>query len=227
MILNKSQKSVIERVINVFETGSPAGNYAAIAIFHDGPNKIRQITYGRSQTTEYGNLRELVQNYANAGGTFSAALKPFVNKIGKTPLTDDATFKELLHKAGEQDPVMKSTQDAFFEARYFRPAQTWADQQGFHLPLSMLVIYDSFIHSGSIRPDIRQMFPESPPSRGGDERAWTTAYVNARHKYLANNPNPQVRPTVYRTQCFKEQIQKNNWNLDVLPILAHGTNVTP
>jgi chitosanase len=226
MILNKSQKSVIERVVNVFETGSPVGNYAAIAIFNDGPNKIRQITYGRSQTTEYGNLRELVRNYANVGGTFSTALAPFVNQIGKTPLTDNAAFKDLLHKAGQQDPVMKHVQDAFFEARYFQPAQAWADQQGFRLPLSMLVIYDSFIHSGSIRPDIRQMFSEVPPARGGDEKAWTTAYVNARHKYLANNPNPQVRPTVYRTECFKEQIRKQNWKLDILPILAHGTNVT-
>jgi chitosanase len=226
MLLNKNQKSVIERVINVFETGSPAGNYAAIAIFPDGPNKIRQITYGRSQTTEYGNLRELVQNYVNASGMFSAALKPFASKVGTTALTDDAAFKDLLRKAGQLDPVMKSTQDAFFEARYFRPAMKWADEHGFRLPLSMLVIYDSYIHSGSIRPDIRQMFPESPPSRGGDEKAWVTAYVNARHKYLAGNQNPVVRPTVYRTQCFKDQIQKQNWNLDLLPISANGTNVS-
>jgi chitosanase len=225
MILNKNQKSVIERVINVFETGLPAGNYAAIAIFPDGPSKIRQITYGRSQTTEYGNLRELVQNYANANGMFSAALKPFAAKIGLTPLTNDAAFKDLLRKAGQLDPVMKSTQDAFFEARYFRPAMKWADDQGFLLPLSMLIIYDSYIHSGSIRQEIRQMFQESPPSRGGDEKAWITAYVNARHNYLANNRNPVVRPTVYRTQCFKDQIQKKNWNLDMLPINSNGTDV--
>lgn len=227
MILNQNQKRVIERVINAFETGSADGNYAAIAIFNDGPGGIRQITYGRSQTTEYGNLRELVQNYAGAGGTFSAALRPFAPKVGTTPLTDDAAFKDLLRKAGQQDSVMKSVQDAFFETRYFRPAAQWADQQGFRLPLSMLVIYDSYVHSGSIRQSIREMFPETPPSRGGDEKAWVGAYVNARHKYLANNPNPQVRPTVYRTQCFKEQIRKNNWLLDVLPINANGINVAP
>jgi hypothetical protein len=226
MNLNKNQKSVIEHVINVFETGSPQGNYAAIAIFPDGPDRRRQITYGRSQTTEYGNLRELVQNYVTADGMFSTPLKPFVAQIGRTPLTDNPSFKDLLRKAGNQDLVMKSVQDSFFEARYFRPAQAWADQQGFVLPLSMLVIYDSYIHSGSIRPDIRQMFPEKPPARGGDEKAWITAYINARHKYLANNPNPVVHPTVYRTQCFKIQIQKQNWNLDILPINANGTNVT-
>ena len=226
MILNKNQKTVIECVVNVFETGSPQGNYAAIAIFKDGPQNIRQITYGRSQTTEYGNLRELVQAYANAGGTFSSALKPYVEKVGRIALTDDANFKQLLKQAGSQDPVMKRVQDDFFEARYFRPAMQWADQQGFRLPLSMMVIYDSFIHSGSIRQDIRSMFPERPPSQGGDEKAWLTAYVNARQKYLANHKRPEVRPTVYRTQCFKTQIQLDNWNLDQLPINAHGTDVS-
>lgn len=225
MILNNTQKRVIERVINAFETGSADGNYAAISIFNDGPGGIRQITYGRSQTTEYGNLRELVQNYASAGGTFSAALKPFAARIGTTPLTNDAAFKDLLRKAGQLDPVMKRVQDAFFDSRYFRPAAAWADQQGFRLPLSMLVIYDSYIHSGSIRQSIRAMFPEVPPSGGGDEKAWVAAYVNARHKYLANNPNPQVHPTVYRTLCFKEQIQKGNWSLDILPINANGIPV--
>ena len=47
---------------------SRGGKYGAISIFEDGPNDIRQITYGRSQTTEYGNLRELVQMYVEAGG---------------------------------------------------------------------------------------------------------------------------------------------------------------
>lgn len=225
MILNQNQKRVIERVINCFETGTPEGNYALIAIFKDGPNRIRQITYGRSQTTEYGNLRELINNYANANGMFSAALKPFVPKIGSTPLTDNVAFKDLLRKAGSQDPVMRTVQDAFFEKRYFQPAQAWADQHGFKLPFSMLVIYDSFIHSGSIRSSIRQMFPEKPPSNGGEEKAWITAYVNARHRWLANHENSELHSTVYRTRCFKGEIQRSNWNLDILPINANGVLV--
>ena len=66
------------------------------------------------------------------------------------PLTDDPTFKSLLRKAGREDPVMRQIQDAFFDDRYFRPAIAWADEQGFVEALSGLVIYDSFIHSGSI-----------------------------------------------------------------------------
>ena len=46
---------------------------------------------------------------------------------------------------------MRQTQDAFFDKVYFQPAKAWADAHGFTLPLSMLVIFDSFIHSGQIR----------------------------------------------------------------------------
>ena len=68
----------------------------AISTFEDGPNDIRQITYGRSQTTEYGNLRELVQMYVEAGGRFSEDFRPFVERFGRTALVDDSRFKDLL-----------------------------------------------------------------------------------------------------------------------------------
>jgi len=68
MDLSPEQKRPIEHVVNVFETGTPDGDYGAISIYADGPHDIRQITYGRSQTTEYGNLRDLVQRYVAANG---------------------------------------------------------------------------------------------------------------------------------------------------------------
>lgn len=226
MKLTAGQKRIIERVVNVFETGKPDGNYSAIAIFHDGPHDIRQITYGRSQTTEYGNLRELVQRYVAADGIYSEDLEPYAERVGSVPLTDDAKFKDLLRKAGREDAVMRNTQDTFFDERYFKPAMKWATDHSFELPLSALVIYDSFIHSGRILWVIRQMFPESPPGLGGDEKKWTTQYVNARHRWLGNHPRQIVRKTVYRTQCFKNEIRRDNWKLDKLPIVANGVKVS-
>jgi chitosanase len=226
MKLSTKQKTLLEKVINVFESGSTVGNYAAIAIFNDGPNDIKQITYGRSQTTEYGNLRELVQNYAVSGGTYSKKLKPFVDKIGKTPLTGDAVFIDLLKKAGKEDLIMHTVQDQFFDNRYYKPAINWAKDNGFILPLSGLVIYDSFIHSGSILPSIRNSFPEASPNNGGNEIEWTTAYVNARHLWLTNHPREAVRKTTYRTQCFKNEIKRGNWILNVIPINANGIKVS-
>ncbi|HEV2799862.1 MAG TPA: chitosanase [Pyrinomonadaceae bacterium] len=226
MQLSANQKRLVERIINVFETGTPDGDYSNISIYHDGPHNIRQITYGRSQTTEYGNLRRLVEDYVAAGGLFSQQLQPYADQAGSTPLTDDANFKNLLRRAGRQDPVMRRVQDRFFDEVYFRPAMRWADQNGFTQPLSALVIYDSFIHSGSILWPIRNMFPESPPSSGGNEQAWTTAYVNARHNWLRTHPRPPVRLTTYRTQCFKREIQRANWDLSQVPVNANGTQVS-
>jgi len=226
MNLSDQQKLICEQIINVFETGSMQGNYAAISIFHDGPNGIRQVTYGRSQTTEYGNLEALIQMYVDSHGIDSEKLRPYLPKIGVTPLVDDQVFQQLLKDAGKNDPVMRKVQDDFFDKLYFQPALKWADGNGFTLPLSALVIYDSFIHSGSIPDFLRKRFAEVPPNKGGDEKNWISEYVDARQNWLATASNAALHPTVYRTQCFKNEISRNNWDLTLLPINAHGVSVS-
>jgi chitosanase len=226
MNLTAQQKRICEQVINVFETGSVQGDYSSISIFPDGPGKIPQVTYGRSQTTEYGNLDELIQMYVDANGTHSEELRPYLEKIGVTALVDDNKFKRLLRDAGKNDPKMRQIQDEFFDQRYFQPAMAWADQNGFKLPLSALVVYDSFIHSGSIPEFLRKRFAERPPAKGGNEKNWVEQYVETRSKWLANHSNAVLHPTVYRTKCFKQQISKGNWDLSQLPIKANGVNVS-
>src|SRR6266566_7880228 len=225
MILTPRQKRVCERVINAFETGSADGDYGNISIYNDGPERIKQITYGRSQTTEYGHLGELVLMYVRANGQVSNELKPYVDRIGKEALVNDAEFKQLLKRAAN-DPVMQTTQDAFFDKAYFQPAMNWATDQGFLEALSALVIYDSFIHSGSILGFLRRSFSEMPPVKGGNERKWIEEYVNARHNWLANHSNKILRNTVYRTKCFKAEIARGNWDLSQLPIIANGVKVS-
>ena len=226
MPLTAQQKRICEQVINVFETGKIEGDYSAFVIFADGPHGVRQVTYGRSQTTEYGNLEELVRMYVNANGTFSEQLRPFVEQIGVTPLVDSKEFKQLLRDAGRKDQVMQRIQDEFFDKRYFQPAMQWADANQFTLPLSALVIYDSFIHSGSILGFLRKRFPEVPPARGGNEKTWITQYVDARQQWLATHSNKILQRTVYRTQCFQREIARNNWDLAQTPIDANGTAVS-
>jgi chitosanase len=223
--LTDGQRRICEQVINVFETGTVEGKYGDISIYGDGPQRRRQITFGRSQTTEYGNLRELVQMYVEAGGALSDRLRPYVDKIGRTPLVDDATFKDLLQRAGNDDLVMRGTQDAFFDRRYFQPALAWARSNGFTRALSMLVIYDSFIHSGSIRPDLRNRFQERPPAQGGDEKTWISEYVRVRHAWLTNHGNPAVRPSNYRTRDLAREVAAGNWDLADQPVMANGVPV--
>jgi chitosanase len=227
MILNSTQRTLIERVINTIETGEPEGDYSDISIFADGPHNIRQITYGRAQTTEYGNLRKLIIMYSGQNGINSLALQPYINQIGSSPLVNDAPFKKLLKESGRNDPIMRQMQDQFFDEVYFLPAMKWADDNGFTFALSALVIYDSYIHSGQILWLLRNMFKENPPVAGGDEKKWIREYVNARHDWLSTHHRPAVRKSIYRTQAFKEQISKNNWDLNTVPIAVNGTNVSP
>ena len=226
MKLTPKQKEIIEQIVNVFETGSTQGNYAAIAIFHDGPHGIKQVTYGRSQTTEYGNLEELIQLYVDSHGIDAAKLKPYIAKIGVKPLVDDHVFLDLLKDAGKNDPIMRKVQEDFFDKRYFQPAMKWADNNGFTLPLSALVIYDSFIHSGSVPDFLRKHFAAKTPKNGGDEKTWISQYVDARQNWLATASNPVLHTTVYRTKCFKNEIARGNWDLSQLPINANGKNVS-
>lgn len=225
MRLTADQKSLIESIVNTYETGKPEGDYGAISLYADGPHGIRQITYGRSQTTEYGHLRELMEMYVHAGGLYGQELSPYLDLIGAQPLVEDSAFRSLLRKAGREDRVMREVQDRFFDTAYFQPAMAWADQNGFALPLSALVLYDSFIHSGSILWILRHRFPEAPPARGGNEKAWITQYVNVRHDWLGNHQNKILRKTTFRTADFKREIARDNWDLNRLPISANGTPV--
>lgn len=227
MNLTPEQKSLLERVLNAFETGTADGDYGLISIYHDGPHDVPQITYGRSQTTEYGNLRKLVQMYVEASGSFSETLWPFADLVGSVPLTDNREFKALLRNAGRNDPVMRRIQDEFFELEYFQPAMQWADENGFALALSGLIIYDSFIHSGGILWLIRQRFPENPPALGGSEPAWIAAYLRERHRWLLSHHRAEVRASAYRTRDLQQEIDRGNWDLAQMPILANGVEVFP
>jgi chitosanase len=220
-------KNKIERVINAFETGSAEGDYAGLVKYRDYKDPatgtyITQITYGRSQTTEFGNLKALVQQYINNNGLYASGLKSYVNKIGRKPsLSTDTNFCNLLVTAGKNDPIMRKSQDHLFDSYYYLPALGWFNQMGFTLPLSLLVIYDSHIHSGSVPGFLRKRFPASPPAVGGDEKTWIKQYVDARHEWLRTHPNKILNATIYRTTCFKKQIQSNNWDLSQ-PVKANG-----
>jgi len=77
---------------------------------------------------------------------------------------DDDAFKSLLRAAGN-DPVMQKAQDFIFASETWDSAQRWFNENGFTLPLSMLVIADSFLQSGSMLRFLRQRFKEVTTSQ--------------------------------------------------------------
>lgn len=219
------KKTLIQKIVNVFESGSPEGKYDTLVIYADGVNNSHQITYGRSQTTEQSNLRALIDMYVESNGKYAADFIPYLEKIGVESLVDDENFKRLLKEAAQKDKKMCDTQDKFFDKYYWQPAVEWAKRNGFKLALSMLVIYDSFIHSGTIPMFLRKRFKEFVPASGGDEKKWIASYIDARHQWLKYHERPILRKTIYRTQVFINEVERSNWNLDKFPIDAHGIKV--
>ena len=208
----------IRQIVRFFETSKVTGaNYGAIVTFNDGPNNRKQVTYGASQTTEYGNLKELIKMYIDAKGKYASDFSGYLIWIGDLRKPSLATSPEFigLLKIAAKDIVMQETQDRFFNIHYFNPARQWCERNGLTLPLSTLVVYDSFVHSGSIMDFLRQSFNEVVPSKGGDEKKWITAYVNSRDSWLENNTNrPILQKTDYRTDSFINAIREDNWQLD-------------
>jgi hypothetical protein len=141
-----------------------------------------------------------------------------------TVLARDDTFKALLREAGS-DLMMQSVQDSIFASETWDPAQRWFSENGFTLPLSMLVISDSFLQSGSMLWFLRRRFKEVPPAKGGREKAFVSDYTNHRHLWLSGSGNRAIHNSAYRTRCYLAQINSENWNLDSLPIVMNGVRV--
>ena len=217
-LITNDIKSKIENIVTVFENGGfVKPNYGLLKIYQDG-RKVRgvktfQITYGVRQTTEQGSLADLIELYcATEGAKYAKQFRKYLKDIGVLPLYANENFKRLLVMAGD-DSVMQQCQDTFFDTAYWKPAQDWFLMNGFTLPLSMLVIYDSQIHSGSILQFLRNQFTERPPKFGGNEKRWISEYVRVRDAWLEFNNDKLLRITDYRTDCFLEQIKNENWSL--------------
>jgi chitosanase len=220
---------LIRRILSVAETGEPEWNPSSVYIYSDDnrfdpPRKQVTLSIGYS---EGGNLKKLLQHYIDLGGAFGAEFAPYLPTMGSGPsLHSDSDFIALLKEIGKKDPLMTRAQKEMFDKLYLGPAFSWAAKFGFALPLSYLVIADSFLHSGSMLEFLMQRFPDKKPSDGGDSKAWIKAYTETRRDWLANHSNKLLRNTVYRCDCFLQQIKDDNWNLEQTPVVMHGTPVT-
>ena len=230
--ITKDQKKVIDSVLSIFETGrvpTPA-SYSTCSILTDGAG----ISYGKHQATDRaGSLDKIVDLYIQQGGKHGEELKQFVPKLSanesakvdpKSPPSWAKYLMGVLREAGK-DPVMQEAQDAIFDSGYWIPAVGLASNIGLKTALGHLVIYDSWIHSGPGGVAvIRARFPEASPANGGDEKTWVKAYIGARRIWLAGNPNPLVKKTVYRMDALMEIVKSGNWDL-AKPLTVRGVKI--
>jgi hypothetical protein len=222
--VTRQQRHTIRQWVNSVETGSPEGDYGKATRYKDGKGgSVYQYTLGRSQTTEAGgHVRDLINRYKrhDKENLYDEGLNLYLSKpdywLAKQTYDVRKPFEEAFRAAG-LDPDMKFVQDQFFDERYFIPAYEWCVKHKFKNALSLLVIYDSYIHSGSIMSFLRKRFRATPD----DEIAWVSQYTQTRHSWLKNHSRPLLRKTIYRTKSLLHEIENNNWSLDI-PLEVNG-----
>jgi chitosanase len=222
--------SFIRRTLSVAETGKVEWNPSAVYIYADD-NRFKpprkQVTLSIGFTEGGGNLKKVLQRYIDKGGKLAAEFAPYLPSLGSGPtLAGNKKFTDLLKEAGK-DPAMVQAQQECFDEFYLGPAFRWASSHGFTLPLSYMVIADSYLHSGSMLAFLMNSFPEKKPKGGGNEQAWVRAYTKARKQWLATHSNKILNKTVYRANCYIEQMERGNWELRNYPIVMNGTSVAP
>jgi chitosanase len=216
---------LIRRILSVAETGQAEWDPAAVYIYGDGKEGRKQCTLSIGFTADGGNLVKVLDRYVTDDGAYSDRVVPWIPVLRAGDPGTNSDFVSLLKEIGKKDPLMMSVQEEMFDKLYLGPAFTWAAKHGFALPLSYLVIADSFLHSGSMLDFLMNRFAEKKPADGGEQKAWITAYTHVRKDWLANHSNKLLRNTVYRCNCYLDQIDKDNWNLEQTPVLMHGTEV--
>jgi chitosanase len=222
--LTSTQVKSAQAIVNVFETGSVLGDYSQVTLI---PGDTGHLTYGRSQATlGSGNLATLLQRYcANLGARFGARLSQALPRFQQRDLTldNDGKIQNVL-RASADDPVMRETQDAFFNDSYWQPALATAGKFGIVSPLGVAVVYDSAVHGSWALIRDRTIAAVGQVGAAG-EQVWIKAYVSARRNWMATNKRADIRATVYRMDAFQRLIDQGFWGLG-LPLVVRGQEIS-
>lgn len=223
-MLTPTQKKAAQAIINIFETGSVLGDYGQVTLIEGDTG---HLTYGRSQTTlGSGNLHLLLKQYVdNAGSRFGSVLSPFIARFAARDFSlDHERHLQNIMRAAADDPVMRETQDQFFDERYWKPAINGAKQLGISSALGIAVVYDSVVHGSWVL--IRNRTNQHSPSIADiGEKQWIKAYVESRRHWLSTHSRTDLRPTVYRMDAFQRLIEQNLWGLE-LPLIVRGREIS-
>jgi len=223
-MLTPTQKQTAQSIVNLFETGAVLGDYGSVTVI---PGDTGHLTFGRSQTKlGSGNLLGLLQRYcANDGARFKQWLAPCLPRFEATDfsLDNDLRLQNLL-RATADDPIMRETQDVFFDDVYWQPAARTAANLGITSALGVAVVYDSSVH-GSWKLIRDRTVARSGTLTALGEKDWITAYVNTRHAWLTTHPRSDLRKTAYRMEAFQRLIEQGYWGLE-LPLVVRGAEIS-
>lgn len=223
-MLTPTQKQTAQSIVNLFETSAVLGHYGKVTVI---PGDTGHLTFGRSQTTlGSGNLLDLLQRYcSNDAARFGDKLSAWLPRFAAADfaLDDDLHLHNIL-RATVDDPVMRETQDIFFDEVYWQPAAKSADNLGIQSALGVAVVYDSWVH-GSWKT-VREITNQNCGTISTlGERDWIKAYVETRRSWLANHRRSDLQATAYRMDAFLRLIEQGYWGL-ALPLVVRGEEIS-
>ncbi|PKO40856.1 MAG: chitosanase [Betaproteobacteria bacterium HGW-Betaproteobacteria-6] len=224
-MLTPTQKQTAQSIVNLFETGVVLGDYGSVTVI---PGDTGHLTFGRSQTTlASGNLLNLLQRYCNNDGArFGPRLSPWLPRLEAMDVSLDNELRlHNLLRATADDPVMRETQDQFFDEVYWQTAARIAANLGITSALGTAVVYDSTVH-GSWKAMRDRTMAQSGSLSALGEKKWVTAYVATRRAWLTSHPRSDLRKTAYRMDAFQRLIEQGYWGLE-LPLVIRGAEISP
>jgi chitosanase len=206
-------KNLINKILFIFEAGKGPDDYGKVTICDDGPMGDMQIKYGIIQEPEYRNMKRIIEMYVGNNGKYAKELVDFINKIGIEGMHKNQVFISSLKSAGN-DEIMKEVQNKFFEEFYVTPALIWADDNKFKMPLSLLIIINSFIQLNWMPPYIINEMKIRTPYYGGDEKEFIKDYMDKRQIHAIHSPSKTINKWHPITQILRNQISEQNWYLE-------------
>jgi len=197
-------------IVSCFEGGAPK-RYSTLSCI---PGDVGGLSLGYLQASfTSGNVGKLLRLYAQKGGTLipEAAIE-LAEK--KDPAMNTPDF-HAAWKLACADPHMHEAQDEFFSSQFVHPALVDAQALGITEPLGICLAVD-----GHVQGSFKRICGMVPP--GLNQWDWAKAYVKTRRNWLATDHVAALHTTVYRMDFFQEQVDHNNWKLDMLPMNVHG-----
>ncbi|WP_238012840.1 chitosanase [Dactylosporangium sp. AC04546] len=199
LALTAEQRAVIDELVSVLQFDNALLQYGYVENRRDGAG----FTAGRNGfTTAGGAVAEVLAEFTGARPA-SALVRylPAIRALGAARSDDvnDLDGFEDAWRHAAADPVFRAAQDHIGEQRHASPALDRAHRLGLRTPLGYAALYDAVIQHGT-QDDTDGVdalittataAAHGTPDTGVTERAWLTAFLNARAASLRQPHDPR------------------------------------
>lgn len=224
---DESVEQRIDKVVSIFENGTPTIQYSYISALGDG----RGYTAGRAGfTTATGDLVTVLKRYATKRPVTPEwpeleLLIPTLQRLADQQSSDISLLTRLpfLWRKSAEDPKFRASQNEINDSLYRNPARETCRRLKLPSALSLLVIYDSIVQhgDGDDEDGLKALIRRSGPA--SNERTFITSFLHVRRADLLNPSNPgttvEWRDSVGRVDALEELVTAGHWALETPFIL--------